>query len=211
MTNLLTRADYGCPYQSAGDIWQFPASALSTSTTIIVMDNIYSQRTVSTRPFVLGAGFQAEWQIAYPIQIRSRKGETIPTSQRPSATATTTSSYANSILSAAPSGTQSSLPISTSSAQPSPEQGSPRLATGAIIGIAFGSVTTLIIIIGLLLFYLNERRKVRALGIALGMNNLDMAQERERGYNFKAELEGNSSRQAPPVHELANSVSFERL
>lgn len=42
---------------------------------MVVLDDIYSQETQSTREFSLDAGMANSWQIAYPIQVRSRPGD----------------------------------------------------------------------------------------------------------------------------------------
>jgi len=75
--------NYGCPSSAIGDIgiFIFCQSAMSrVSTRVIVLDNLFNQKTVSTRPFVIQTPYDYQYQLAYPIQIRTRTDSTVSTS-----------------------------------------------------------------------------------------------------------------------------------
>lgn len=73
---------------------------LSTPTAVIVVDNIFDQKTLSTSTWSLESGFQGSWQAVYPIQVRTGgvKSTSAPTiisgSSSPTAPATATQASA---------------------------------------------------------------------------------------------------------------------
>ncbi|KAH7398599.1 hypothetical protein BKA66DRAFT_437643 [Pyrenochaeta sp. MPI-SDFR-AT-0127] len=79
--------NYGCP--SSDLLSQDPTvsmfiycqSPLTIRTTsAIVLDNIFNQKTLSTRQVVLPTIYDVQWQLAYPIQIRTRTSSAVTTS-----------------------------------------------------------------------------------------------------------------------------------
>ncbi|KAK2797554.1 hypothetical protein FQN50_009149 [Emmonsiellopsis sp. PD_5] len=129
--------NYDCP-----NVSDFVAcfSLLSTSTSVIVLNNLYDQKTVSTRPFSLDSvAMSASYQIAYPIQVRSRLGETIPT-----ALATDTSRPSNPNNAPGGSGADGG--------------GGGGLSTGAIIGLSFGVFIAVALVVSGVLFFLYKIR-----------------------------------------------------
>ncbi|KAK2748588.1 hypothetical protein FQN55_004141 [Onygenales sp. PD_40] len=130
--------NYVCPYSAAGFVCK---SLLTTSTTVVMLDNVFNQESTSMRPETIDPGDKGVSQLAYPIQIRFRKGET------PTATATATS------------GTASSTPTNTDAGEPGPSKA---LSTGAIVGIALGAFATVIICLSLFLFYRYKTKKGKA-------------------------------------------------
>ncbi|KAK2801542.1 hypothetical protein FQN51_005249 [Onygenales sp. PD_10] len=128
--------NYVCPYSAAGFVCK---SLLTTSTTVVMLDNVFNQESTSMRPETIDPGDKGVSQLAYPIQIRFRKGET------PTATAT--------------SGTASSTPTNTDAGEPGPSKA---LSTGAIVGIALGAFATVIICLSLFLFYRYKTKKGKA-------------------------------------------------
>ncbi|KAK2738163.1 hypothetical protein FQN55_000783 [Onygenales sp. PD_40] len=128
--------NYDCP-----NVSDFVAcfSLLSTSTSVIVLNNLYDQKTVSTRPFSLDSvAMSASYQIAYPIQVRSRLGETIPTASFPTAT-----DQSGGNPNDAPGGSGA---------------GGGGLSTGAIIGLSFGVFFAVALVVSGVLFFLYKVR-----------------------------------------------------
>lgn len=122
-------------------------SPLSTSTHVVVLDNIFNQKTLSTRQFSLATDFAFSYQVAWPIQIRWREGDTFD-----ALPSTTKSSSGSS--STDPQGGDSSRDSSGGSSGNS-------LSGGAIAGIVIGALVFVALVVGvvLLVFLLRKRSK----------------------------------------------------
>lgn len=137
--------DYNCPDPSSGGIYGFCGSALSTSTSVTVLDNVFQQNVLSTRIWTLPTELAYSWQIAYPIQVRWKSGDFDPakkTSTDPS--------------------TESTSSPKTSDTSHSSSGGGDGLSKGAIAGIVVGVVVFLLLVaalIGSLLFIARMRRR----------------------------------------------------
>ena len=111
-------------------------SMLSTPTAVIVLDNIFAQKTPSTSTWSLESGDKAPWQAVYLIQVRT--GGVKSTSAPAIISATTTSG------SASPAATQTSPPTFSGSNQSV-------LSPGGVIGLSVSigcSVITMLFGIG---------------------------------------------------------------
>ncbi|KAK6530238.1 hypothetical protein TWF694_003602 [Orbilia ellipsospora] len=137
--------DYNCP-DTTGAFYGNCFSALSTPTSAVVMDNIFDQKTLSTKSWTL-SGNSFSWQAVYPIQVRARA-----TDSQPTPTTDTTSSITSSVLTTSPNQSSESKP-------------KPQLSTGALVGIVIaGTCSTigLCLIIGFLIRrYLRKVRRRR--------------------------------------------------
>ena len=75
MRPMPMRQDYICENRSVAACCRI----LATSTNVVVLNNIFDQQTLSTRPWTVPASLEAEeygsWQIAYPIRIRQKAGD----------------------------------------------------------------------------------------------------------------------------------------
>jgi hypothetical protein len=116
--------NYACPYTTYGPglpWFGFCQSLMYTTTTsVIVVDNLFDQSTLSTRGYTIPPGFEGQYQLAYPIQVRQGgTGTGVP----PYIAASQTGSISP------PTGT-------TTTNSPSAQ---PLLSAGAIAGIAVGA------------------------------------------------------------------------
>jgi hypothetical protein len=92
-------ADYNCPNTvGPGGFFQYCQSLLSTQTTVIVVDNIFDQKTLSTSSWTLPSGSGASYQVVYPIQVRTGVNDAISTA---TTTPTTSSTKSGSRLNTA--------------------------------------------------------------------------------------------------------------
>lgn len=140
--------NYDCPYDGSGP-FSLCISELSTSTSVIVLNNIYQQQIVSTRSFTVPSGDAYMYEIAYPIQVRYKEGETIPTG----AVSSSSSNVGSAVL-------------SQSQSQRSPSDGSSGsksgggLSGGAIAGILIGAIAALaLVVVAVLLLLLYRKNK----------------------------------------------------
>ena len=92
----------------------------STPTAVIVVDNIFDQKTLSTSTWSLESGDQASWQAVYPIQVRTGGVES---TSAPAIISGTTSGSASPIV------TQTSPPTSSGRKQSV-------LSPGGVIGLS---------------------------------------------------------------------------
>jgi hypothetical protein len=118
-------------------IGSYCLSALAISTTtVIVVDNLIDEKTLSTSTWTLPTTFEFSWQVAYPIQVRTN---------------------ANAVASSTGS-TASSQQTTTAS-----QAGSSPLSTGSIAGISVSiacSVIDLVFGIGFKVFkYWKQQQK----------------------------------------------------
>ncbi|KAH8902629.1 hypothetical protein BR93DRAFT_931857 [Coniochaeta sp. PMI_546] len=118
-------------------------SPLSTSTPVVVIDNIFDQKTLSTRTFTLPPTLSYSWQIAYPIQIRWKSGDFAQASvTSTSSTSTSTTSSPASSIGGGPTGS--------------------RLSTRAIAGIVIGVVIFVLLLgslIAAIILLMRRRRQ----------------------------------------------------
>jgi hypothetical protein len=138
----LTKSDYEC----AGGSNAICQSLLATSTNVVVINNIFDQQTVSTRPWTLGQSMQAAGissnQIAYPLQIRWKQGDFAPATATKISGASTTGAR----TSATKTGAQSS---SSPAAQSGSSKSSSALSTGGLAGIITGVISAVVGVAGL--------------------------------------------------------------
>ncbi len=123
---------------------------MSTSTSVIVISNIYDQKTVSTRPFTFMSGFTNSWQIAYPIQIRWKAEGLSTTSSDATVSAGTVSR----------TGVTASSTSTATATRSNNEPSHSKLSTGAIVGIAIGAFVFFALLAAAILFvYRNRKRR----------------------------------------------------
>ncbi|OBT65074.1 hypothetical protein VE03_05207 [Pseudogymnoascus sp. 23342-1-I1] len=145
--------NYNCP-NTVGEngFFQYCQSMLSTPTTAIVVDNIFDQNTLSTSSWAPNSAAPSSWQAVYPIQVRIRANEVIPT-----ATSTTE-------VKSASSGTQTPTETSTKPAQtssnPSSSSGS-STPVGAIVGGVIGGLAVLGLIATIVIWLVLRARRHR--------------------------------------------------
>ncbi|OBT73188.1 hypothetical protein VF21_08707 [Pseudogymnoascus sp. 05NY08] len=146
--------NYNCP-NTVGEngFFQYCQSLLSTPTGVIVVDNIFDQKTLSTSSWTPASGLPSSWQAVYPIQVRIRANDVIPT-----ATSTTETNSASSSGSQTPTET-SSNPAQTSSNPPSSSGSS--TPVGAIVGGVIGGVAVLAIIAAIAIWMIIRSRNRR--------------------------------------------------
>lgn len=112
-------ADYNCPNTlGTGGFFQYCQSQLSTATTVIVVDNIFDQKTLSTSSWTLPAESGYSWQAVYPIQVRTGANDA-------SSTATTTPAATSSTKSSSSLNTASIVGVAVS-------------VTCSVLGLVFG-------------------------------------------------------------------------
>ncbi|KAF2186683.1 hypothetical protein K469DRAFT_749720 [Zopfia rhizophila CBS 207.26] len=129
--------NYNCPRPSdPNGYFGVCGSLLGTPTGIIVMNNIFDQKVLSTSSWSLvpsmTARGQKSWQIVMPIQVRIRESETIPSTTPATITATTDSQP-----------TTASTILATSAPR------TPGLSTGAKAGIGVGAAVGALALVGL--------------------------------------------------------------
>lgn len=120
---------------------------------MIVVDNIFDQKTLSTSSWTPASGLTASWQAVYPIQVRIRANEVIPT-----ATSTTETNSASS------SGTQPPTETNSKPAQTSSDTSSSSSSStpvGAIAGGVIGGFAVLCIIVAIAIWMILRARKRR--------------------------------------------------
>jgi len=105
-------------------------SPLSTSTHVVVLDNIFNQKTLSTRQFNLRTDFAFSYQVAWPIQVRWKEGDSFDA--LPSTTKSSSGSGSTD-----PQGEDSSR---DSSGDSSGDSSRNSLSGGAIAGIVIGAL-----------------------------------------------------------------------
>ncbi|SPO06927.1 uncharacterized protein DNG_09621 [Cephalotrichum gorgonifer] len=134
---LCCPTNYQCPQVGPNSAtYDVPClSLLSTTTQVVVLDNIFNQEVLSTRTFTLDPGFLNSWQLAYPIQVRSRTGDTFTSDSQPTET--------------------------SPGRQDSPEDagGGSSLSTGAIVGIVFGVLFFFALVAAAVLTFILLRRR----------------------------------------------------
>ncbi|KAK6538138.1 hypothetical protein TWF694_011020 [Orbilia ellipsospora] len=145
--------NYNCP-DTTGAFYAHCYSGLSSSTNVVVMDNIFNQKTLSTRSWTLSGNAPFYWQGAYPIQVRAKAMDFLPIST----TADITSSITSSVL------TTITSPIVTAT-QSQESKSSPQLSTGTIVGIVIATTLSTIgfaLGVGFLIYrYLRKVRRGR--------------------------------------------------
>lgn len=128
--------------------FQYCQSGLATPTTVIVVDNIFDQKTLSTSTWTLESGFQYSWQAVYPIQVRTGGVE--------STSAPTPTITGGSASPTAPAtATQTSPPTSSGSKQSV-------LSPGGVIGLSVSigcSVITMLFGIGWKIWKYRKQQK----------------------------------------------------
>ncbi|KFY70227.1 hypothetical protein V499_09351 [Pseudogymnoascus sp. VKM F-103] len=146
--------NYNCPNTvGEGGLFQYCQSLLSTPTTVIVVDNIFDQKTLSTSSWTPASGLPSSWQAVYPIQVRIRANEVIPT-----ATSTTETN------SALPTGTQPPTETNSNPAQTSSDTSSSSSSStpvGAIVGGVIGGLALLCIIAAFAIWMVIRSRNQR--------------------------------------------------
>ncbi|KAH6886934.1 hypothetical protein B0T10DRAFT_575324 [Thelonectria olida] len=145
---------YRCPGANPDGIFWACMSLLSTSTEVVVMDDITNQETLSTRKFTLSPGMSNSWQVAYPIQIRWRAVDFQADTSTTAASETGIATSLTTIPATATGDTDSSQTSSHSSS----DNGS-HLSTGAIVGIAVGSFFFALLLAGVLACILLRRKR----------------------------------------------------
>lgn len=188
-------AGYNCPPTELGSIYGACFSLLSTSTEVVVLNDIFSQETESKRPFTLAPGMPNSWQIAYPIQVRSKSGDTFDEME------TSSGGGAGTVGGGSGNGSGG------------------RLSTGAIVGIVFGALAMVGLFV-LAAFFLLLRKRRAAQGPAEGPR-IWPAQGYIPGYGpgyapgyaqpgmapqWKPPMEGVPQGPVPAVHELNPSA-----
>ncbi|KFZ20223.1 hypothetical protein V502_03264 [Pseudogymnoascus sp. VKM F-4520 (FW-2644)] len=121
-----------------------------------IVDNIFGQKTLSTSSWAPNSGSPSSWQAVYPIQVRIRANEVIPT-----ATSTTETTEINS----ASSGTQTPTDTNTKPAQTSsnpPSSSGSSTPVGAIVGGVVGGLAVLGIIATIVIWMILRARRQRA-------------------------------------------------
>ncbi|KAH6672999.1 hypothetical protein B0J14DRAFT_61421 [Halenospora varia] len=126
--------NYNCPSAAGSDFFQYCQSQLSTPTPVIVVDNIFNQKTLSISTWTPLSGFEHSWQVVYPIQVRTRAIE-----------ATSTTTMSTSTTSPSESVSFSSQPPSTLTSTSTPTQhSSSLLSPGAIAGIVISATCSVL-------------------------------------------------------------------
>jgi len=110
------------------------------------MDNLIDQKVVSVETWSVPPSYP-QFEIAYPIQVRMKSGNTF---------ATITSSGGSTIITPA----VGSITGGSLSATGSPSH----LSTGAIVGIALGSFFAIALVVAGILFFVNKSRQIRKRG-----------------------------------------------
>jgi hypothetical protein len=175
-------------------------SLLSTSTEVVMIDNIFNQKTISTREFTLKQGMPNSWQVAYPIQIRWRAADfQTHASTTAASEARTESSIAN------PSATTTDTDSLETSSHTSPKNES-HLSTGAIIGIALGAFFFALVLAAAVSAYILIRRKR---GLQSSNSTINAAQleyaGRDRSWT-KSELDSQAIRVTPAAELPGNAI-----
>jgi hypothetical protein len=159
-------ADYNCP-NTVGQFFQYCQSPLSTPTSVIVVDNIFNQKTLSTSSWTLQPGDGYSWQVVYPIQVRTMVSVTASTSTstsqspRPLLGTSTGTSIETAIL----GGTVTSVetgpltPITTQTESTTGASGSGGLSVGDKAGIASAVFGAAGIVVGLSVFLPKEQKE----------------------------------------------------
>jgi hypothetical protein len=125
--------DYNCPNTiGASGFFQYCQSALSSATIVIVVDNIFDRKTLSTSSWTLDSDLAASWQAVYPIQVRTGAVEISPTTPAITGSATNMPTSVST-----PTSTAASSPTSTQSSSSS-------LSTGGIIGVAVSIICSVL-------------------------------------------------------------------
>lgn len=136
---------YICPDATpgAGHVYAGCASQLFTTTEVVVLDNLFNQKTLSTKLYTPPSRPDRdpvyEWEVAYPIQIRWRSEDLVD-----------------------PTTSGTAPPTPTSTPEPSSNDGNTNsLSAGAIAGIVIGAVVgvSLIIAATIAVFVVVRRRR----------------------------------------------------
>ncbi|KAH8648210.1 hypothetical protein BGZ60DRAFT_521140 [Tricladium varicosporioides] len=124
--------NYNCPSIIGSPFFQYCQSQLSTATTVIVVDNIFNQKTLSTSTWTPQPGYELSWQAVYPIQVRTRAIEVTPTA------APSPGTTASSVSGLTPSQSLSPSPTTAT------ERSNSLLSPGAIAGIVISATCSVL-------------------------------------------------------------------